>query len=165
MRAAIKHDEAIIIVIYLIIFNPAIATLNNEYTLTSRRINLVIVYYSVTWVVPSKCNIGFEICKYFISFYVCWSTLDQEYTLSEVTIDFIPYNCYLSTLNSFDTCSTVASNRLILLNTCIIFSACTYYPIIFVFFNDIELNSAVTTHEVFGYSHYTIFKVLSYSVH
>jgi len=118
MWRTIKHDDSIIVVIYLIILNPGKTTLYNEYAFSSGGVNFVVIYYCVWWIITSKCDVCFEIYIYFVLFYMSWSWFNKQYTLAKIRANLIFDDCNWGTFNSFNPCPSIIRYWLILFNPC-----------------------------------------------
>lgn len=162
---AVEHYNPIVVVVDLIVFNPAEATLDDEDAFATRRIDFIVDHYCFRGTVSAQGQICFEVGEDLVAFNMRWGSLYQQNTLSEITGDFILDNRDRSTFHSLDTRSTVATNGLIFPYLGVILLTSADDAVVLVLLNHIELDGWVTPGEVLGDGDYAIFEALLDCVH
>lgn len=77
IRGGIEHDDSIIVIIYLIWWNPTVTTLYHKDTFTSRWVDFIFVDDGIRWTIAAKSNVSFIVGVYLILFDVCISPFHQ----------------------------------------------------------------------------------------
>lgn len=165
VRWAVKQDNAIIIVVYLIIFDPTEPALNHEDPLRTTWINIIIEDHSVGATLSSKGNISFKVCEDFVLFNMGASALNKKDSLRKVTKNFIFGYRNSSTFEGLNTRLSVSWNWRVFFNSSKIVPSSTKDTVLFVLFYIIKFYSWIAPQVILSNCYNTALYILSDLVH
>lgn len=77
MRRTIKHYDTIVVIVYSIIFDPAVSAFNDKYSFCPARMYVIIKDDCVTRTLSTQSDICLKVGMYIILFYMSTCPFDQ----------------------------------------------------------------------------------------
>ena len=143
-RAGHLADNPMIVLVDIIVVDPALPALNNENPFTLATLNFILEDVGVNAVLPSKCYVCLHILIDFVRLNMSPRLFDTENSLSKISNNCVFENCDVSFVLKIDASFLVISDELIRLDYRSVIIALDKNPIFIVGLNFISLDFPVT---------------------
>ena len=146
----VEDDDAVTVIVYVIMLYPTETTLYRENAFRSRLENPIVKNQSVGWKIPTISYIGLVISENFVFFYQGWGCIYKENSLPKITKYIVIYNFDLGRITCFNTRFSIVANVMIFFDSCEIFFTFAANSIFKIFFDIVVSYDSIRSQLILG---------------